>query len=174
MKLIIITGTPGTGKSTLAKFLAKKLGWERLDLHKYYSNLSTRYNPHKKCWEIDFNKLKKLVTKKLKESKKNLILDSHISHQLPKKMVNLCIVLTSSNLKILEKRLKQRKYSPQKIRENLDSEIFQVCLNEAKENGSKLKVIDIAKENSLLKQWIKVKPALLTTKVIGSVEKVAA
>jgi len=164
VKLILITGTPGTGKSTLAKFLAKKLGWERLDLHPYYSQLSTRYNPKKRCYEIDFNKLKRFVTKKLKEAKKPLILDSHISHQLPKEIVNLCIVLTSSNLKILEKRLKQRKYSKQKIRENLDSEIFQVCLNQARENGHKLLIIDIAKDNSLLKQWRKVKPALLTTK----------
>lgn len=104
------------------------------------------------------------MVKKLKEAKKPLILDSHISHQLPKEMVHLCIVLTSSNLKILEKRLKQRKYSKPKIRENLDSEIFQVCLNEAREKGHKLMGIDIAKENSLLKQWKKVKPALLTTK----------
>lgn len=167
VKLILITGTPGTGKSTLAKFLAKKLGWERLDLYHYYSQISTRYNPKKRCYEIDFKKFQKLVKEKLKkltESKKCLILDSHISHQLPKEIVNLCIVLTSPNLKILEKRLKKRKYPLQKIRENLDSEIFQVCLNQARENGHKLLIIDIAKDNSLLKQWRKVKPALLTTK----------
>ncbi len=151
-KLILITGTPGTGKSTLAKFLAKKLGWERLDLHRYYSQISTKYNPKKRCYEINFKKFQRLVQEKLKkitESKKNLILDSHISHQLPKEMVDLCLVLTCSDLKLLEKRLKKRKYSQQKIRENLDSEIFQVCLNQAKENKHKLMVIDTSKNLNL-------------------------
>lgn len=63
-------------------------------------------------------------------------------------MVDMCIVLTCSDLKVLQQRLKKRKYSPQKIRENLDAEIFQVCLVEARERGQKVVVVDTARESS--------------------------
>ena len=40
------------------------------------------------------------------------------------------------------KRLVKRKYSVKKIRDNLDAEIFDVCLNEAKEKGHFTFIID--------------------------------
>jgi len=152
--LICITGSPGVGKSTLAKFLTKRLGFDRLDLHHYYKRISTGYNRSKQSYDINYSKFEKLVKEKLKESEKGLIIDSHISHLLPKKFVSLCIVLTNSNLKILEKRLKARRYSKKKIRENLDAEIFQVCLMEANEKGHKVLVFDTTKgmdEKKILK-----------------------
>src|SRR3989344_7283091 len=144
MKIIVITGTPGVGKSTLAKKLAKILKFKRLNLHQYYSSISTGYNKTKQSYDINLNKFKLLVKDKTKEH--NLIIDSHISHLLPKPLVNLCIVLTCSNLKLLEKRLKKRKYPSEKIRENLDAEIFQVCLMEAKEMGHRIITFDTSKD----------------------------
>ena len=144
MRVIAISGTPGTGKSTLTKYLEKKLGFKRLDLHRYYKQISSGYNKSKQCYDIDLKKLEKLVKEKSKDN--NLIVDSHISHLLKK--VDLCIVLTCSNLKKLEKRLQDRKYSQKKIRENLDAEIFQICLNKAKERKHKIIVVDTGKRFS--------------------------
>ena len=70
-----------------------------------------------------------------------IIIESHLSHYLPKRYVDLCII-TKCNLKVLEKRLKKRRYNKKKIRENLDCEIFDVCLNEAREIGHKVVVVD--------------------------------
>ncbi|MBI2666115.1 adenylate kinase family protein [Candidatus Woesearchaeota archaeon] len=149
-KLIIITGTPGVGKSTLARKLVQVLGkgWKRLDLHKYYQEVSTGYDKKSKSYEIDLKKLEKLVAE-LKQ-KNNLIFDSHVAHLLPKKLVDLCIVLTCSDLKLLQRRLQKRKYSKAKVEENLQVEIFQTCLEEAKEKGQKLLVFDAAKEKIVL------------------------
>ena len=155
MKLITITGTPATGKTTLALWLSKKLKIPRLDLHDHYKQISTKYDRSCKCYDVDMKKFEKLVKEKLKKS--DLIVDSHISHLLPKKLVNLCIVVTCSNLKKLESRLEERKYSKKKIRENLDSEIFQVCLNEAKEKKHKIIVVDTAKRFSRKELLDKVK-----------------
>jgi len=140
MKVVVISGTPGTGKSTLAKALAKKLGYFRLDLHSHYKSISSGYDREGKAYVIDYKKFEKLVKQKITEHKHEagLIIDSHIAHHLPKKMVDLCIVLTCSDLKELERRLKKRKYSKAKTRENLDCEIFQVCLGEARERGHKV------------------------------------
>ena len=156
MKVISITGTPGTGKSTLSKYLEKKLNFKRLDLHQYYKQISTGYDQSKKCYDIDLKKLEKLVKEKSKEN--NLIVDSHISHLLKK--VDLCLVLTCSDLKKLEKRLKDRKYSQKKVRENLDAEIFQVCLNEAKEKVHKIIVVDSGKRFSKEELMKKIKKSL--------------
>ena len=143
--LICITGSPGVGKSTLAKFLVKKLGFDRLDLHHYYKRISTGYDRSKQSYDVDYKKFEKLVKEKLKDSQKGLVIDSHISHLLPKRLVDVCIVLVYSDLKRLETRLRKRKYSKKKIRENLDAEIFQVCLMEAKEKGHTVLLFDTAK-----------------------------
>ena len=45
--------------------------------------------------------------------------------------------MTKTKLPALKKRLEARKYSEQKVRENLDAEIFDVCQQEALENGHK-------------------------------------
>jgi adenylate kinase len=136
-KLIIITGTPGTGKTTLARFLAKKLYCGRLDLHEHYKEISEGYNFKKRCYELDYELFVRLVKEKLKAAKKLLILDTHLSHLLPKKIVSFCIVLTCHDLNILRQRLEKRKYSQKKVRENLDAEIFQICLMEAQDKFAK-------------------------------------
>ncbi len=151
--LIVISGTPGTGKSTLARALAKKINFLRLDLHRHYREISSSYNKSKQCYDINLKKFQNLVNRKLREVKKSgqpgLIVDSHLSHLLPRKIVKLCIILTCYDLKKLQKRLKARRYSRKKIRENLDAEIFQVCLNEAKEKRHKIVVFDGCKEKNI-------------------------
>lgn len=149
-RLIIITGTPCTGKSTLAKALARKLRYERLDLHHYYHSISTGYNKKKQAHDIDKKKFITLVKKKFSRAEKGLILDSHISHLLPSRMVDLCIVLTCSNLKVLQKRLQKRKYPKEKISENMDAEIFQICLTEAQEQGHQIISFDTAKSSTTI------------------------
>ena len=82
----------------------------------------------------------------LKSNKKikGAVIDSHLSHYLPKKYVNL-VVVTKCNIGELNKRLKKRKYSEAKIRENLQAEIFDVCCSEAFEGKHKLIVVDTTK-----------------------------
>src|SRR3989344_2139205 len=133
MKTIIISGTPGTGKTTLEKKLNAKclyLG----DLIKK-QKLAESYDRKDRCYVVDIKKLNKAIIKETNKEKKNktktLIIDSHLSHYIPKKYVNLCII-TKCDLKKLSKRLKKKKYSKAKVRENLDCEIFDICLNEAK------------------------------------------
>jgi len=157
---IIITGTPCVGKSTLAIKLTQRLNWVRLDLHQHYKEIAQTYNKEKQCYDIDLKKFQKLVLDEKKKTTQGLIIDSHIAHLLPKRIVDYCIVLTCSNLKTLHARLAKRNYPKRKIEENIEAEIMQVCLLEAQEKNHHILTFDTAKKttneiaqeiNSLLK-----------------------
>ena len=156
-KLIIITGTPGTGKSTIAAWLSKKLNWKHINLHNYYKQISTNYDRSARCYDIDLKKLEELIIQLKNE---NIILDTHISHHLPKKIVDLCIITECNNIKKLKNRLTKRKYSKQKIKENLQAELLHICLDEAIENNHKPIIIDTSKRYNKTEFLTKIKTAL--------------
>ncbi len=150
-KLIIVTGTPGTGKTTIANLLCKKLGYERIDWHdllKQDKSLSLGYDFKGKCYNLDVkslsNKIKCILTDKGNQEKV-FVFDTHISHLIPKKLIDLAIVMKCSNLKKLKKRLEDRKYGKKKIEENLECEIFDECLDSVVELGVQYIMIDSSK-----------------------------
>jgi adenylate kinase len=133
--IICITGTPGTGKTTLAKRLAAELNYEYIDVKRLIEDnkIYDRYDKEMSSYVVDTKKLNKFLIQKISLNK-DLVIDSHLSHYFPKRYVDICIV-TKCDLKVLKKRLEKRKYSKEKVRENLDSEIFDICLNDAKDQG---------------------------------------
>ncbi len=147
MRTIIVTGSVCSGKTAISKKLARKLGFRYIDVNKAVReyNLSEGYDKKRRCKVIDVKKLNRALIDKIRRLEKDLekgaVIDSHLSHYLPKKCVDLCIV-AKCDLKVLEKRLKKRGYNKKKIRDNMDCEIFDVCLNESKENKHNVIVID--------------------------------
>lgn len=144
-KITIVTGTPGTGKTTVAKKYAEKNKAVYVDVNEVIKKekIAVGYDKKRQANIIDIKKLNKVLIKIIQEARKkkiSLIIDSHLSHYLPAKSVDLCIV-TKTSLKKLKARLQKRKYNKAKIRENMDCEIFDVCLMEAKEMGHKVNVV---------------------------------
>src|SRR3989344_5502388 len=142
---IIVTGNPATGKTTIAKKIAKQKNLKYIDVNELIkeNKLYSYYNEKDKSYVVDVKRLNKFLINLIKKNKK-VVLDSHLTHYLPAKYVDECIV-TKCNLKELKKRLEKRKYSKEKIRNNLDCEIFDVCGIEALENKHKVKVVDTSK-----------------------------
>jgi len=151
MRVICISGTPCTGKTRLAKKLCKEFSYKHIDVKKLIKQhkLEEGYDKEKQCGIIDVKKLNRVLVDEIerfkKENVKVLLIDSHLSHYLPKNYVDLCII-TKCDLKILKKRLEKRGYNKAKVRENLDCEIFDVCLNEAKEQGHNILIVDTSKK----------------------------
>ena len=151
MKTIIVTGTPGTGKTALSKKLAKRLNFHYVDVNKIISKykLFEGYDRKRKTKIIDAAKLSKKLIQEMKSFQKakkhsGIIIDSHLSHFLPKKYVDFCI-LTKCDIKQLNKRLKNKGFHKEKIKENLEAEIFDICLNEAKERKHNIIAVDTSK-----------------------------
>lgn len=108
MKIIIITGTPGTGKTVLAKKLANLLNFTYIDVNQIIKSnkLKSNYDKKRSTYIINTNKLNRILISLVKNTNKSLIIDSHLSHYLPSKLVDLCIV-TKCDLKVLIKRLRE-------------------------------------------------------------------
>ena len=154
MKIIAITGTPGTGKTALARELSLFTHYELVDVASFIKKhrISKEYDKNRKTQVIDINKLNKALIRAVKakitqkKGIKGIIIDSHLSHFLPSAFIDACIVTTCS-LKVLRKRLALKGYNASKIRENLDSEIFDTCLSEAAEKH-KILVVDTSKKSA--------------------------
>ena len=148
-KLVVVTGTPGTGKSTISEKLCKKLGWSHIDWHEIFKrnkNVSLGYNRAKKCYDLDMEVLAKEISQILKKNpEQQFVFDSHVAHLLPTKMIGLVIVMKCSNISKLRDRLEKRDYSKKKIEENIQCEIFDVCFDEVVEAGLDYVVFDSGK-----------------------------
>ncbi|MFH1850395.1 MAG: adenylate kinase family protein [archaeon] len=137
-KVIVITGTPATGKTTLAKRLSRSLGYEHIELNKLIgaNKLYEGTDALRKCKIVDIRCLNRFLKGYINgrdpRECPGLILDSHLAHFLPRAYVDV-VVVTSCGLSLLKRRLNRRKYPAEKVRENLDAEIFSVCATEAEE-----------------------------------------
>jgi adenylate kinase len=141
--VIIVTGTPGTGKTELSKRISDELGLEYVDVNDLISkkHLSENFDSDRRSWVVDEKKLSLEIEKIISSSRRGLIIDSHLSHYVSPTEVDLCIV-TKCELKELRFRLERRGYAEKKVKENMDCEVFDICLNEAVESGHRTMVVD--------------------------------
>lgn len=122
--MICLTGTPGTGKSTVADLLRSR-GFKLLNFH----DLSRKCITGKENGEIIIDE------RCLGKVKVDGIVESHLSHFM---QCDIVIVLRS-HLRDIERRLKARNYNGKKIMDNLEAESIDLIGNEAREiHGKKV------------------------------------
>ncbi len=132
---IVITGTPGTGKTTLAKKLAAKLGAPLFDLNAIA--IKNKFYKKEKGTAEKIVDLKKLAAKLrgIAAQEKDFVVESHLACEflIPS---DFAIVLRC-NPNALEKRLRKRKYPAWKVKENVLAETLDYCLIKTEENYAK-------------------------------------
>jgi adenylate kinase len=133
VKFIVITGTPGTGKTTVAKLLSKKIQFPILELSKksLSKDMVNKFDEKRNTWILDLKKIaNRIIDQAPYNRDQSVIFESHHAHLVsPKKITQLVIILRCSPEK-LEERLRKRGYSQRKIAENMLSELLDIILIE--------------------------------------------
>jgi len=150
LKTIIITGTPGVGKSTVSTNLSLKISARHLDISKIAEefNVIDRFDTERNTVIVNLDRLSNVLIEKIESSLTDVIIDGHLApHIIPDHMVTVAIILRR-NPKQVEEELKNRGYSDKKVKENVRCEILDVCLFECvnKYGREKCHEMDITNE----------------------------
>jgi adenylate kinase len=135
--IVAISGTPGTGKSTLASILRGK-GSFVIDVGDFARDrgLTTGHDVERGSVEVDTAELDIELRKGMPSG--TIFLIGHLSHFLTSDLV---IILRCSP-SALRERLKDRTWSDKKLQENLEAEACDVILIEALELSREVYEID--------------------------------
>ena len=134
MKIIIISGTPGCGKTSVSKKISEKINAKTISLNELTvsENLTLKYDKKRETYVVDFNKLipyvENLIELYNKENTEFLLIEGHFSDVIPDKYIDYVIILRC-NPDELYKRLEKRGYNIKKIKENIQAEILGNCTN---------------------------------------------
>jgi adenylate kinase len=141
---ILISGTPGTGKTTIASELAKRMSYKFIDIGKLAEDehLYTDVDAERNTKIIDERRLTKRLETEITSSKGKIVLSSHYAEIVNPKLVDKVIVLRA-HPDALRGRLLERGWSNQKIKENLEAEILGVCSFNAIKKYGKGRVYEI-------------------------------
>lgn len=127
---VLVTGTPGTGKTTTCEMLVEATGMRHVDVGKLVreQSLHTGRDEEFDCYLVDEDK----VCDALEDivSSGGVIVDHHSCDFFPERWFDMVLVLQADTA-VLYERLKTRRYSDKKLSENMECEIMNVCLEEA-------------------------------------------
>jgi adenylate kinase len=141
---VSLTGTPGTGKTSISKILREK-GFKVLDLNKIAvdSGFVIKKDKKRNSKIIDIEKLNKFIEENYSE-KDLVIIEGHLSHLL--KTTDKVIILRCRPDKIKEY-LSRRNWTKEKIKENVEAEILDIILCESLDLHPKNNVFEIDVSN---------------------------
>jgi len=137
--IIALTGTPGTGKSSVCMLLSEKYRIIDLNALVIREKLHDGKDRERDTLIVDTDALEKRVRALVADEISDVILEGHLSHHLS--IPDVIIVLRASPSE-LERRLRSRGYHERKIRENVEAEMLDVILVESVENPDKVYEID--------------------------------
>ena len=137
---IALTGTPGTGKTSIAERLRSE-GFTVVDIQRLAidKNITEGMDSERNSIILDPDLMEKMVSERYHKTD-DIIFESHLSHLLPS--MDKVIVLRCRP-DVLKDRLAKKDWLKKKILENLEAEIIDVVLCEAVEEHGKNIVFEL-------------------------------
>jgi adenylate kinase len=145
-RVILITGTPCVGKTSVAHVLASKLTALYVNLTDLaiHENLTIGKDAERGSTIVDEERMEKRIGEIVKKTdKENIIVDGHYAvNVVPLRLITSVFVLRRDPVE-LRKLMKQSGFSDRKLFENLASEILDVCLVDALNMVGQKKVCEL-------------------------------
>lgn len=174
---IIITGTPGVGKTTTATQILTLVGDENESSpiplkHLNVNDVAKRdslyesYDAELDTHVVDEDKVLDEIEKMISDGddqETGWLIDWHVCDIFPERWIDLVIVLRCEDTAVFYERLETRGYKDKKRDENIDSEILRVVAEEAKEGYPSVDVVelksvdfeDIESNSERVIEWVK-------------------
>ncbi|KAJ4379296.1 factor activating pos9 [Didymella sp. IMI 355093] len=160
---IIVTGTPGVGKTTHAEQLAQATGLKHVSVNQIVKDEGFHEGKDEETgsWIVDEDKLLDYLEERNISEEGGSILDWHACDLFPERWIDLVVVLRCDST-VLYDRLTARGYKDKKLDENMDSEIMQVLLDEAREAYKEEIVVELRSDSAddvegnleRIEQWV--------------------
>ncbi|MGC8895916.1 MAG: adenylate kinase family protein [Candidatus Bathyarchaeia archaeon] len=144
-RVILLTGTPCVGKSSVAQLLYVKIDAFYVNLTELAlrENLVSGRDLERNSIIVDERRMRRKISDIIKKSSKDVIVDGHYAvNVVPKKLVTYVFVLRRDPVE-LKGFMEKAGFSERKLWENLASEILDVCLVDALKVHGKEKVCEL-------------------------------
>ncbi|CCX05186.1 Similar to Putative adenylate kinase HBR1; acc. no. Q8TG40 [Pyronema omphalodes CBS 100304] len=131
---IVITGTPGVGKSSHSLLLSESTGLNLVDVNQIVKDnkFTEEYDEALQTWVVDEDRLLDEIEPQLEQG--GNVIDWHVCDLFPERLIDLVVVLRCEN--------------EAKLQENLDAEIMQVVLDDAREGYDENIVVELRSDSS--------------------------
>jgi adenylate kinase len=152
--IIALTGTPGTGKTTVCGILGEHSQYRKqfhiIDLNKIVmgEKLYTGKDETRDTYEADMDKLEERVKQVIIQIPQgmDIIMEGHLSHFLH---ADIIIVLRAHPVALRKRLGKRKNYSFSKVKENANAEALDVILVESAERSKNVFEINTTDINPL-------------------------
>ena len=127
--LVGITGTPGTGKTSVTELLESRTSYRVIHINELIKEekLYSEVDNERGCVVADMDLVDRRV-REMASADDITILDSHLSHHLADS-----VIVLRTKPDVLRDRLQKRNYSTEKVEENLEAEALDIILCESVE-----------------------------------------
>ncbi|EWG08258.1 MAG: nucleotide kinase-like protein [Candidatus Aramenus sulfurataquae] len=141
--IILVSGTPGVGKTTVAMEIAKRYNLSYFSVSQFIieNKLYVSYDEERQTYNIDDSVIEKVNMEV--ERLRNVVVETIYPSLLDR--ADKVIVLRKNPLKLYEE-LKRRKWNDLKVAENVEAEILGVVSQEAKDWFQSVCEIDVSEK----------------------------
>jgi adenylate kinase len=144
-KAIIVTGTPGVGKTTFSRKLAMELGAHYLSFNEFVSekHLYSRFDRERGSKIVDAKRARHSLTNYLEKTRGLVVIDTNIPDVVGVKRMVTRVFVLRCHPRVLEKRLLRKGWHRTKVQENVLAELLDSSATDSLEYYGRPKVVQI-------------------------------